>query len=73
MARLPVLSGAAACRILEDNGFRLVRQRGSHAIMQKTVADSTVTVPVPLHDELSVGTLLAIIRQSGLPRSVFEA
>jgi predicted RNA binding protein YcfA (HicA-like mRNA interferase family) len=73
LGRLRALSGAAVCRILEGNGFKLVRQRGSHAIMQKAVADSTVTVPVPLHDELRVGTLLAIIRQSGLPRSVFEA
>jgi predicted RNA binding protein YcfA (HicA-like mRNA interferase family) len=40
--------------------------------MQKAVGNSTVTVPVPLHDELKVGTLLAIIRQSGLPRGLFE-
>jgi predicted RNA binding protein YcfA (HicA-like mRNA interferase family) len=72
LARLRLLSGSAACRILEANGFRLVRQRGSHAIMQKAVGNSTVTVPVPLHDELRVGTLLAIIRQSGLPRGLFE-
>jgi predicted RNA binding protein YcfA (HicA-like mRNA interferase family) len=73
LARLRVLSGSAACRILEGNGFRPIRQRGSHAIMQKTVGNSTITVPVPLHDELKIGTLLAIIRQSGLPRSLFEA
>jgi len=73
LARLRVLSGSAACRILEGNGFRLVRQRGSHAIMQKGVGNSTVSVPVPLHDELKIGTLLAIIRQSSLPRSLFEA
>ncbi|MFB3881067.1 MAG: type II toxin-antitoxin system HicA family toxin [Armatimonadota bacterium] len=73
MARLRTLSGAAVCRILEDNGFRLVRQRGSHAIMQRAVPGSSMTVPVPLHDELRTGTLLAIVRQSGLPRSLFEA
>ncbi len=72
MGRLRVLSGKQVCRILEDNGSRLVRQRGSHGVMQKSLADSTLTVPVPLHDELRVGTLLAIIRQSGLPRSLFE-
>ncbi len=73
MGRLRVLSGAEVCRILEDNGFRLIRQRGSHAVMQKVVSNSTVTIPVPLHDELRIGTLLSIIRQSGLPRSLFEA
>ena len=73
MGRLRVLSGAAVCQILEQHGFRLTRQRGNHAVMQKVVSNSTVTVPVPLHDELKIGTLLSIIRQSGLPRSLFEA
>ena len=34
--------------------------------MQKNLADSTVTVPVPDHKELKHGTLRSIIRQSGL-------
>ena len=40
--------------------------------MQKRTADSTVTVPVPLHTELKRGTLMSIIRQSGLARRHFE-
>ncbi len=40
--------------------------------MQKRDAMSTTTVPVPDHAELRSGTLQAIIRQSGLPRSLFE-
>ncbi len=32
----------------------------------------TITVPVPDHPELKTGTLAGIIRQSGLPRSLFE-
>jgi predicted RNA binding protein YcfA (HicA-like mRNA interferase family) len=55
------------------NGFEQVRQRGSHLIMQKKEGNTTITVPVPDHDELRMGTLLGIIRQSGLPRSLFEA
>ncbi len=73
MGRLRTLSGQEVCRILQGHGFTLVRQRGSHAVMQKTVKDSTVTVPVPLHRELRIGTLLAVIEQSGLPRDLFEA
>ncbi|MGL4504012.1 MAG: type II toxin-antitoxin system HicA family toxin [Planktothrix sp.] len=34
--------------------------------------ESTVTVPVPNYKELKIGTLQSIIRQSGLPRSLFE-
>jgi predicted RNA binding protein YcfA (HicA-like mRNA interferase family) len=40
--------------------------------MQRQLGESTVTVPVPDHVELRTGTLLSIIRQSGLPRSEFE-
>jgi predicted RNA binding protein YcfA (HicA-like mRNA interferase family) len=67
------MSGAEACRILRDHGFAFVRQRGSHVVMQKRLNDSTVTCIVPQHDELRVGTLMSIVRQSRLPRELFEA
>jgi len=41
--------------------------------MQRKVAETTITVPVPDHDELRIGTLMSIIRQSGLERRVFES
>jgi len=41
--------------------------------MQRRVRGSTTTVPVPDHHEVRLGTLQSIIRQSGLPRSLFEA
>ncbi len=72
MVRLRVLSGKELCRILADNGFREVRRKGSHVIMQKSIAASTITVPVPDHKEIRTGTLMSIIRQSGLQRSDFE-
>jgi predicted RNA binding protein YcfA (HicA-like mRNA interferase family) len=58
--------------LLSQHGFAEVRQRGSHAIMQKRTAETTITVPVPLHAEIRIGTLQSIIRQSGLPREHFE-
>jgi predicted RNA binding protein YcfA (HicA-like mRNA interferase family) len=70
--RLAPLSGEEVCRILEHHGFVRVRQRGSHAVMQKRTAQGSTTVPVPLHDELKRGTLQSIIRQSGVPRGAFE-
>lgn len=72
MPRLRTFSGDDLCRLLESHGFVNVRQRGSHRVMQKRTAGSTTTVPVPLHRELRVGTLRAIIRQSGLPRALFD-
>jgi predicted RNA binding protein YcfA (HicA-like mRNA interferase family) len=73
LARLRVLSGREVCAILSRHGFSEVRRRGSHVVMQKRTEKSTVTVPIPDHNELRVGTLMSIIRQSRLPRSLFEA
>jgi predicted RNA binding protein YcfA (HicA-like mRNA interferase family) len=50
-----------------------VRRRGSHIIMQKKLNGDTITVPVPDHKEIRIGTLLSIIRQSGIPRNKFES
>ena len=73
MGKLRTFSGREVCRILSEHGFAEVRSRGSHVVMQQRTEDSTVTVPVPIHDELKTGTLRSIIRQSSLPRSLFEA
>jgi predicted RNA binding protein YcfA (HicA-like mRNA interferase family) len=72
MGKLRILSGGEVCRILERHGFAEVRRRGSHAVMQRRTDTGTITVPVPQHAELKTGTLIAIIRQSGLPRREFE-
>jgi HicA toxin of bacterial toxin-antitoxin, len=40
--------------------------------MQKKIPSGTVTVPVPDHAEIRIGTLQSIIRQSGVARSEFE-
>lgn len=42
-------------------------------IMQRATGADTTTVPVPDHTELRIGTLRAIIRQSGLGRDEFES
>jgi len=54
------------------HGFVEVRRKGSHVSMQKKGTKGTVTIPVPDHREIRLGTLQAIIRQSGIPRSEFE-
>ena len=72
MGRLRVLSGREACWILETQGFAEVRRRRSHIVMQRRIESGTITVPIPDHRELAVGTLLSIIRQSRVPRSLFE-
>ena len=72
MGRLRILAGQEVCFILSQHGFKPIRQRGSHRIMHLRREGSTITIPVPMHPELTAGTLSSIIRQSGLPRSLFE-
>ncbi|HXA19234.1 MAG TPA: type II toxin-antitoxin system HicA family toxin [Thermoanaerobaculia bacterium] len=60
------------CRLLSLHGFQEVRRRGSHIVMQKRGAATTITIPVPDHRELRIGTLQSIVRQSQLPRELFE-
>ena len=67
-----MFSGKELCQLLKVNGFSIIRQKGSHIIMQKKSGNTTITVPVPDHNEIKVGTLMAIIRQSGLSKSLFS-
>jgi predicted RNA binding protein YcfA (HicA-like mRNA interferase family) len=70
---LRTLSGREVCAILAAHGFLEVRRRGSHRVMQCEQPGTTITVPVPDHKELRMGTLQSIIRQSALDRALFEA
>ena len=67
LGKLRVLSGKDACAVLAEHGFVEVRRRGSHIIMQKHLANSTITVPVPDHAELRRGTLASIIPEPARP------
>jgi predicted RNA binding protein YcfA (HicA-like mRNA interferase family) len=71
MPKLGIFSGAEICDLLRSQGFQLVRQRGSHMVMQRRAGETTITVPVPNHREIRIGTLQSIIRQSQLPRELF--
>jgi len=55
------------------NGFEWVSTKASHVKLRKVTIYGKKTVIVPDHSELADGTLRAIIRQSGLDRSAFEA
>jgi predicted RNA binding protein YcfA (HicA-like mRNA interferase family) len=71
LVKLRVLSGKEVCAILRKAGFEEVRRRGSHIVMQKKIPQGTITVPD--HNEIRIGTLPSIIRQSGLSRGEFES
>jgi predicted RNA binding protein YcfA (HicA-like mRNA interferase family) len=41
-------------------------------VMQKKTGQTTITVPVPNHPSIRIGTLQSIIRQSQLSKGIFE-
>ncbi len=64
MSHLPQISGRECVRGLEQIGFYIVRQRGSHILLRRD--EPYAEVVVPDHKELDRGTLRAIIRQAGI-------
>jgi len=73
LGKLRILSGEEVCKILRRHGFNRIRTKGSHIIMQRKEKDATITIPVPNHSEVRRGTLRSIIRQSRLPKELFES
>ena len=69
--KLPVLSGHDVIKILSKQGFTIARQKGSHVILIKVSKDGKKGVVVPNHKEIDKGTLLEIIRQSGMTKEDF--
>jgi len=63
MPKIPPKKPKEVIKILENNGFIFVRQKGSH----KMYVNEKIGVTVPYHSqELKPKTLRHIIRQSGL-------
>jgi predicted RNA binding protein YcfA (HicA-like mRNA interferase family) len=56
-------------RLIEKDGWRHVRTRGSHRQFQHPVKPGTVTVAGKLGLDVPPGTLNSILKQSGLKRS----
>lgn len=55
-----------ALRLLEDDGWVQVRQRGSHRQFKHSTKRGLVTVAGKLSDDLAPGTLNSILKQAGL-------
>jgi len=73
VAKLPVLSARDVLRALNRAGFEQVGQKGSHIRLKAVRSGSVRIVDVPNHPEIARGTLLSIIRQSGMSREEFLA
>ena len=64
MPSLPTMSGRETVRAFAQDGWQMVRQRGSHMVLVKE--GHMATLSVPDHREVAKGTLRSLIRASGL-------
>ena len=62
--KLPRISGGQAISALQQLGFVVIRQRGSHVVLKRQISKEEITCVVPLHRELAIGTLRGILRQA---------
>lgn len=68
-----LFSSRIIIKILEENGFIFIKQRGSHRKYRKLHGTDTLTVIVPADKkEIPTGTFKSILRQSKLQRGDFE-
>jgi predicted RNA binding protein YcfA (HicA-like mRNA interferase family) len=67
LSKLPLLSWREVVKALKKAGFQIARQKGSHLILVK---DECI-VPVPRHEQIKRGLLMAIIEESGLTKEEF--
>jgi predicted RNA binding protein YcfA (HicA-like mRNA interferase family) len=64
MGRLSNISGKDAVKAFERAGWSRAGQVGSHLVMTKPGVRANLSIPQ--HAELSLGTLRALIRASGM-------
>ncbi|MEN6357381.1 MAG: type II toxin-antitoxin system HicA family toxin [Armatimonadota bacterium] len=53
-------------KVLEEDGWFVVRTRGSHRVMKHNVKQGIVVVPGHMSDEIALGTLKSIRDQAQL-------
>lgn len=53
-------------KVIEDDGWRLVRTKGSHRQFKHDDKPGVVTVPGHFGDDIAIGTLNSILKQAGL-------
>jgi predicted RNA binding protein YcfA (HicA-like mRNA interferase family) len=70
MPKLPQVSGEQLVNLLKSLGYGFDRQKGSHATYEKTAKIGKHTITVPLHKEITKGTLNDILGKIGLFNSL---
>ncbi|MDP3026585.1 MAG: type II toxin-antitoxin system HicA family toxin [Nanoarchaeota archaeon] len=70
--KLPQISGKDLINIFIKLGFIVVRQRGSHAQLERITESEIIKLTVPMHQQLKKGTLSHIIKASKIDEKELE-
>lgn len=70
MSKIPSFKPREVIKKFEKAGYTIDRQKGSHLILYNSSQQKRLTIPMHVRD-LPKGTLLAIVKQSGLTREEF--
>jgi len=72
MPQLKKISGKECLKILCNKfKFKIIRQRGSHVLIKRETKDGKIGTIVPIHKELKIGTLKAILQQAKISEDEF--
>ena len=72
MPRAPRITGRQAVRALQRLGWQVVRQRGSHVLLEHPDRPRPVTVPVHTGETQKPKTLASLLEQAGLEADAFR-
>ncbi|MCD6120285.1 MAG: type II toxin-antitoxin system HicA family toxin [Spirochaetales bacterium] len=64
MSKIPSLNYGKVIRALQRDGWVIVRQRGSHIMLQKHVGSEVLKIIVPAHKPIKMSTLSHILKQA---------
>nr|VFJ50276.1 MAG: Predicted RNA binding protein YcfA, dsRBD-like fold, HicA-like mRNA interferase family [Candidatus Kentron sp. DK] len=73
MTNFPDVDYKQLIRVLQREGWVVVRQKGSHIRLQKRTDKETLKVTVPAHRSINRATLSNILRQARLDTDGFMA
>jgi predicted RNA binding protein YcfA (HicA-like mRNA interferase family) len=70
LPKIQPISASRLIKILEQEGFKVIRQKGSHVILINQ-EQTRIVVPVHSGKDIKPGLLRAILREAGINRERF--
>jgi predicted RNA binding protein YcfA (HicA-like mRNA interferase family) len=67
LPKIPPISPNKLIKILEKEGFKVIRQKGSHVIMINS-KKNRIVIPVHPGKDIKPGLIRAILREAGISR-----